>query len=628
MCGISGIVDFNKMISKSILDEMIQTLHHRGPNNHNSIIIENDSYYIGLSHARLSIIDLSESANQPMVYENYHIVFNGEIYNFREIREELIHLGHVFILDSDTEVILHAFAEWGTKCVDRFIGMFAFVIYDKDNRKIYLFRDRAGVKPIYYYYDEDLFLFASELKAICKHPSFKKEIDNQAVALYFKLGTIPSPYSIYKKTLKLKPGHWACLNLDNKTLILEKYWDAQSFYEQDQLNLSYEEAKNQLHSLLKSACQYRMIADVPVGIFLSGGYDSTIVASILQKNTISKLKTFTIGFEEGNNEAPFAKDIAAHIGTDHTEFICTTAEAKELIPQLSFYYDEPFSDSSAIPTMLVSKLAGQKVTVVLSADAGDEQFCGYNSYPLLEAYLKKVNKMKPLANKASGSFLQLASVSLLKKDKISHKLYSLGQMFKKESKYWVSMLHEGMQSAPEKIIEKLLVDRGNPIQAMLTDDSLFHDQISVANLLDYQNYLPNDILVKVDRATMSASIEGREPLLDHRVLEFAARLPMDYKYDGKIKKKILKDIAYEYVPKEIMDRPKTGFTLPIYSWLKGDLSYLLDEYLSRESLKSTKIFNVDFTLELLNSFRNNKLRDESIIWKILQFQMWHRCWIN
>jgi len=628
MCGISGVVDFDKKTSKDVLDRMIQTLHHRGPDNHNSIVIKADECVIGMSHARLSIIDLSEGANQPMTFKNYHIVFNGEIYNFREIREELLKLGHIFNLDSDTEVILHSFAEWGVKCVDRFIGMFAFVIYDNISKKVFLVRDRAGVKPLYYYFNGKLFIFASELKAICEHPAFKKQIDKEAVSLYFKYGAIPAPYSIYKDTYKLKPGCLISLNITNKSILEQEYWSAQSFYEAPKLKLSYGEAKEELHTLLKSAFNYRMVADVPVGIFLSGGYDSTAVAAILQKNSSKKLKTFTIGFEEGNNEAPFAKEIANYIGTDHTEFICTSKEAKELVSELSFYYDEPFSDSSAIPTMLVSKLASQQVTVVLSADAGDEQFCGYNSYPLLDSYISKILKFKPFINRFSGAILKTASRFLFKKDTVSHKLDSVVEMSKKRSKYWTSMLHEGMQSAPKNVVKKLLKNSQYPNAKMLTDDSGFSDPLSVANLLDYKNYLSNDILVKVDRATMSASIEGREPLLDHRILEFAARLPMTYKYDGSVSKKILKDIVYDYVPKDIMDRPKTGFTLPIYSWLRGDLSYLLDDYFSTEALEKSATFNIDYTLELLSLFKNNKLRDDSLIWKILQFQMWHRYWMD
>jgi len=628
MCGICGIIKFNGIVDPIDLSNMIGTLSHRGPDNTSISILKNEKASIGFAHARLSIIDLSEEANQPMVYSKYHIVFNGEIYNFREIRDELIKFGHKFILDSDTEVILHAFEEWGTKCVDHFIGMFVFVIYDADHNKVYFFRDRAGIKPLFYYFKNDMLIFGSELKVLMAHPEFKKEINSASVGLYFKFGFVPSPLSIFKDTYKLNPGSFATLSLNNKEISYEKYWSVETFYNKSKSPKKYEEAREELHNLLISSCEYRMVADVPVGVFLSGGYDSTAVAAILAKNNRGKLKTFTIGFEEGNNEAPFAKEIAEFLGTEHTEFICTTKEAQDLIPDLPYYYDEPFADSSAIPTMLVSKLAKKHVTVALSADAGDELFCGYNGYRSIDRNIKTLAKFSWLNDRVTSFILASLSIFLKRESFLSHKINSLISILKVKGEQRVSVLHEQMQSLSSNTFKGLLRNIDYPENVLVENGSLFNDSLSVAMAIDYKNYLQNDILTKVDRATMSASLEGREPFVDHRILEFSAQLPIEYKFDGIQTKRILKDIVHKYIPKAMMDRPKTGFSLPIYSWLRDDLSFLLEEYLNDKALEETGIFNISYVDSLLVQFKNRKLHDESIIWKILQFQMWFKLWIH
>ena len=361
----------------------------------------------GLGHRRLSIIDLSNAASQPMQFENLYIVFNGEIYNYNEIRDELIAKGHQFSTHSDTEVILHAFKEWGNKCVDRFIGMFAFVIYDKLQQKVFCVRDRAGVKPFFWYHKKGLFLFASELKAFHQHPGFEKEMNTDAVAAFMQYGYVPTPHCIFNDTYKLQPGHTLTLDLQTEKIAIEKYWDVLDFYNKPKLTISLPDAITETERILEKAFQYRMVADVPVGVFLSGGYDSTCVTALLQKNSTSKINTFTIGVhDKGLNEAPFAKATADHLGTNHTEYYCTSHEALEIVPDLPFYYDEPFADSSAIPTTLVSKLARQKVTVALSADAGDEIFAGYNKYDYIARVKNKIDKVPSPLRKGVAAMMQ------------------------------------------------------------------------------------------------------------------------------------------------------------------------------------------------------------------------------
>ena len=391
MCGIAGFVDFNGNSSIEILKKCTDALAHRGPDGSGYEIFENASVQIGLGHRRLSIIDLSSSASQPMKYKNFHIIFNGEIYNYAEIKKSLEGLGHSFITHSDTEVILHAWEQWGSKMLQQFIGMFVLIIYDHDNNKLFACRDRAGVKPFNWYWKDGLFLFGSELKAILQHPAFTKEINLDGVAAFMQFGYVPAPHCIFKNIQKLKPGHFLTVNITTREIKTEQYWNVYDHYNKPPLKLDFTEAKEETEKILLKAFQYRMVSDVPVGVFLSGGYDSTCVTALLQKNSTQKIKTFTIGIPNaGMDEAPFAKATANYLGTDHTEYYCTEKEALEIVPQLSYYYDEPFADSSAIPTTLVSKIAREQVTVALSADAGDEIFAGYERYGYIMKYGKKV----------------------------------------------------------------------------------------------------------------------------------------------------------------------------------------------------------------------------------------------
>jgi len=629
MCGIAGFIDFRKNLDESDLRGMVQTLHHRGPDDNGLEMISTPNVNLGFAHARLSIIDLTSGGSQPMSFGTLKIVFNGEIYNYEEIKEELVELGHQFLSSSDTEVILHAFAQWGVECIDKFIGMFAFVLYDEKSKEVHFVRDRAGVKPLYYYWNKDVLLFASELKALYTIPAFEKEIDSKSLLSYFDFGYVPAPYTIFKNCHKLQAGARMVLNLENKTQQHESYWTASSFYELPKLDLSYTEAKSELKELLISACKYRMVADVPVGVFLSGGYDSTAVTAILQKENPEPLKTFTIGFEEGNNEAPFAKDIANYLGTSHTEYICTTKEGQDIIPDLPYYYDEPFADSSAIPTTLVSKIAREQVTVALSADGGDEVFCGYNVYPGLQKNLKRMAKIPASLKSSAAVFAQLAAKLPMLDDKQRSHLLAVSSSVNADQWKESANLFQRIQSLPLIYKDKILDKK------TLAHESGYHmrhpgiiNHMEHAMALDYRMYLQDDILTKVDRASMSVSLEGREPLLDHRILEFAAQLPLEYKYDGIETKRILKDIVHDYIPKHMMDRPKAGFSLPIYRWLESDLSYLLDEYLNENALAESGLFDVNFNLNQVKMFKEGKLYFSVYIWRLLMFQLWYAKWMR
>jgi asparagine synthase (glutamine-hydrolysing) len=629
MCGITGFIDFSKKQNQSTLENMVQTLKHRGPNNNGALLYKDEFAFVGLGQTRLAIIDVSNDGNQPMQYKHLSIVFNGEIYNYKEIKRELIQLGHKFSSNSDTEVILHAFEEWKTECVHKFIGMFAFVIYDKNNNNIYAYRDRAGVKPFFYYKKNGVFMFASELKAFHEHPSFEKKIDIGALNSYFDYGYVPSPYCIFEDTHKLDPGHFLEFNLRKNELKVTEYWNSDTFYSMPQLTLDYNEAKSELITLLKSAYNYRMVSDVPVGVFLSSGYDSTSVAAILQDTSSSKIKTFTIGFESGNNEAPHAKENAAYMGTDHHEYYCTEKEAKGIIHDLPFYYDEPFGDSSAIPTTLVSQFAKKEVTVALSADGGDEVFCGYNSYLDLDGKMNSIKKipnfLRPMLKKTLTVGGRLTGNS---KQALKHKLISLSESLNdNDFNMALDIFHKSKQ-LPKHFKLKFIRQKVNELKSPFDiNDKVHHSIMEMLMAVDYKTYLPNDILTKVDRATMSVSLEGREPLLDHRILEFAARLPLSYKFDGVTTKRILKDVTHDYVPKKMMDRPKTGFSLPISKWLRQDLSYLIEEHLSEKSLAISGLFNEKYVAKQVELFKEEKFHYVTFIWKLLMFQMWYKKWM-
>jgi len=633
MCGITGFVDFKKQTSLQVLEEMTNTLAHRGPDGSGTQEIATNNATIGFGHRRLAIIDLSEHGKQPMKFQENWICFNGEIYNFQEIKNELSQLGHSFTSGSDTEMILHAYNVWGAKCLDRFIGMFAFVIYDASKKELLMARDRAGVKPFFYYWKNDLFLFASELKAFHKHPNFEKKINKDAVAAFMQYGNVPTPHCIFEDCAKLKPGCFAILNLENQSIRQEQYWNVYDAYNQPKIEIPFSEAKRETEKIIQSACNYRMVADVPVGVFLSGGYDSSIVTALLQKERTEKLKTFTIGVPDiGLNEAPYAKDIAKHLDTDHTEYTCTEKEAFELIPEIPYYYDEPFADSSAIPTTLVSKIARKEVTVAISADAGDEVFAGYNRYDYMLRYGKKLNAIPGFIRKTASAAMSVVpadKIPILKSKYNFHNRYEKLKGILKDPSTENIMLNLSQQFT-DKALQQLMSTNFTTLSTSYQSKELqeeFGTPLSYMMAIDYQTYLVDDILQKVDRATMTASLEGREPLLDHRVIEWAAKLPNDFKYHNGIKKYILREIAHQYIPKELLDRPKMGFAIPIGKWLQNDLRELLESYLNEKNIVAQGIFDWNEVNQLKTAFLNGKTEYELKIWYLLMFEMWWEKWM-
>lgn len=626
MCGLSGFVDFTKESNIEILNKMVATLGHRGPDDSGGELYDSEYANVGFGHNRLSIIDLSKAGHQPMNFGKYSILLNGEIYNYSEIKNDLIVLGHKFVSETDTEVVLHAFAEWGENSVKKFIGMFAFVILDSNLNELTIIRDRAGVKPLYYYWENDLFLFASELKAFHKHPRFIKKINKSAVFQYFDLGFVPSPNCIFENSKKLNPGHILKLDFKTKSIELKKYWDVVDVYRLPKLNVSYDKALDEVEKLLQSACEYRMVADVPVGVFLSGGYDSSLVTAMLQKNRKDKLKTFTIGFADGTDEIPFAKEIAKYIGTDHTDYYCTTKEAQDIITTLPFYYDEPFADSSAIPTILVSKLARKDVTVALSADGGDEIFAGYTYYNTYLNNIETLSKLPKFLFKVSGKILSFLSFFIINFN-LKRKLIAISNVLQSDKDKLAQNLQKNYFLIEKTQVNKLLNLKRKDQKLIFDDDfSKCNDNLSAALAIDYSFYMQNDILTKVDRATMAVALEGREPFLDHRIIEYVAQLPSDFKIKDT-QKRILKDILHRYIPKTLMDRPKNGFVIPIDSWLKKDLAFLLDENLSERCLSETGLFNNEYVKRLRRDFDQNKLNNSTMIWKLLQFQLWYKEWM-
>lgn len=630
MCGITGFIDFNSASSEFDLEQMTHSLEHRGPDGFGTFIHGTAHYKIGLGHRRLSILELSELGKQPMNWNHFTIVFNGEIYNFSEVKVELEKLGHTFISESDTEMILHAYGEWGEKCLDRFIGMFAFVIYDAEKEEIFAARDRAGVKPLFVYQNNGLFLFSSELKAFHKHPDFEKKISIPAVQAYLQYGSVPTPHCIFDYCTKLNPGHFIKTSLRNFQPVPVQYWNVYDYYNKPKLDIPVEEAKEQTESLLKSACEYRMVSDVPVGVFLSGGYDSTCVTALLQKDRTEALRTFTISVPDiGLNEAPYAKSISELLQTNHTETECSAKEAIDLIAELPFFYDEPFADSSAIPTTLVSKIAKQHVTVALSADGGDEVFAGYNRYEMILKYGDKLNKIPSFARKRLAGIMDLVpanSIPVLKSK------YNFAQRYEKTK----SILRNASDRNIMLSVSQLFTD--DQINALSTHSfekltSYFdsteltnYSPLAFAQAMDYQTYLLDDILQKVDRASMAVSLESREPLLDHRIIEYAAQLPDHLKFRDGSKKWLLKEIVHQYIPKAVMDRPKMGFAIPIESWLKNELRDLLETYLSEQRISETGLFHWTEIERLKTSFLNGRKEFGVKIWYLLSFMMWYERW--
>jgi asparagine synthase (glutamine-hydrolysing) len=635
MCGITGFVDFNQKSDSAILRVMTDALEHRGPDSSGYEFFSNQLSQVGLGHRRLSILDLSENGNQPMFSscKNYAIILNGEIYNYRDLKNELKKYGFSFSSGTDTEVILNSYIKWGTDCVSKFIGMFAFSIYDRKKERLLIFRDRAGVKPLYYYWRNNLFLFASELKCFHKNPYFEKKVDYDSFALFMQYGYIPFPYSIFKHTYKVRPGYFIEINLKNQCIDEHKYWDVIDCYNKPKLKIDEPELIEEIERVLISSFNYRMVSDVPVGVFLSGGYDSSTVTALIAAHSAHSLKTFTIGFEEdGFNEAPHAKIVSDILGTDHYEYMCTAKEAINIIPQLPFYYDEPFGDSSAIPTILLSRFAKKKVKVALSADGGDEIFAGYSKYGhTLNAY----NKMEYLPyfirliiSKSIGLSSRLGIESLLNKESFDRRLHKVHDMLL--SKDIISAMKNTSKQLTDRDLDLLLKSHYNKQGFSYNDYKLLNpsnDSINKMLAIDYKTYLIDDILVKIDRASMSVGLEGRDPFIDHRIIELLARVDGNVKYKGNNLKYLLKGITHKYIPEKIMKRPKAGFEIPISNWLKNELKDLLLSSINEKTLSNNNFFNKKEVISLRDSYLQGRNVKIEKLWFILMFQLWEKQWL-
>lgn len=631
MCGICGIIDYKRSISFEEVQKMLKPMSHRGPDDNGCEVYSQENCMVGLGHVRLSIIDLSKLGHQPMVYDNLTIVFNGEIYNYKEIRQELLSQGHFFKSNSDTEVILHSFKEWGMQCVHKFIGMFAFAIYDSSDGKVYLCRDRAGVKPLYYYQDGTRFAFSSELKGILSIEGIDTTIDEESLAYFIQLGYIPLDKCILANANKLEAGHWLIFDTSTSDTCKKKYWDIDDFYNMPKITIPYGDAKEELKSILKSAFGYRMISDVSVGVFLSGGIDSSLVASILTKELGHSLKTFTIGFRQGPNEAPDAEIIAKYLGTNHQSYYCTTQDVQDIIPGLPYFFDEPCADISAIPTTLVSKITGRDVKVALSADGGDEIFAGYYSYEYLSKCMPKFRMLHRIRKMVDIPYY--AILPLVPQKRTAYR--------------WIMDTIQGYCRSNDSSVKGLLSNtarwdrrqyrkvRGLNYNCEKTFDyiSVPSDSVEYAMSYDFKINMRELLCTKVDRASMSVSLEVREPMLDHRIAEFGARLPIEFKYCDGVKKRILKDIIYDYLPKPVIDKPKKGFNISLDSWLRSDLKGYVYDNLTVSGLSETG-FNAKQVRKMLDNYMKGyhygyAYRGYSnLIWRFLQYQLWYNMWIK
>lgn len=650
MCGIAGFIDGLGAGSEATLRaqalKMVVRLSHRGPD-HGDAWADSRSG-VGLGHRRLSIVDLSSAGHQPMISKSgrFVVVFNGEIYNFSDLRLELQEKGHEFWGTGDTEVLLAAIEEWGPeRAAQSSIGMFAFALWDRSERELWLFRDRVGEKPLYYGWCGGAFVFASELKAILAHPRWSADIDRDAMALYLRHGYIPAPHSIYRNIKKLLPGHFT--RIDTRALATHTsraipYWSARDLVEKCLTQIfegSDEEAETEFESLLRDSVRRQMVTDVPHGAFLSGGIDSSTIVALMQLESSKPIRTFTIGFnEQAFNEATYAKEVAQHLGTAHTELYLTPGQVMEVIPKLPSLFDEPFADSSQIPTYLVSQLAQQNVTVALTGDGGDELLGGYNRYLLSERIWEMTSRvpyparsviaraLKAVPVSAWDSFCQVGQIGMkvlprilqtsINGDRIHRAAHLLSRRDQADLYYSCVSNFDDPSSLVMGAREPwtILKDRlAWPSIANFTQRMMY---------LDLLSYLPDDILVKVDRASMGVSLETRVPFLDHRLIEFCWRLPMKFKIRGAESKWLLRRVLEKRVPKRLIDRPKMGFGVPIDRWLRGPLRQWANDMLSESRLKREGYFNPGPIGKIWKEHSKGNRNWHPQLWSILMFQSW------
>lgn len=643
MCGIAGFLDNSQTLTNddraTIIGKMGETIIHRGPDDGDSWC--DISAGVGLTHRRLSILDLSAAGHQPMLSEGgrYVIVFNGEIYNHLALRQELEISVNNWKGHSDTETLLAAIAVWGLDvALQKCVGMFAFALWDREARVLTLARDRLGEKPLYYGVQNGIFLFGSELKALRAHPAFVGEIDRDVLALYMRYNYIPTPYSIYKGVQKLVPGSYLQINATFDTQ-LKTYWSASEIALAGQNNLfigDETEAKLELERLLKQSINGQMMADVPLGAFLSGGVDSSTIVALMQAQSTRPVKTFTIGFhEQGYNEAEYAHAVAKHLGSEHTELYVSPEQAMAVIPMLPQIYDEPFADSSQIPTWLVSKLAREHVTVSLSGDGGDELFGGYNRYCHGQTIWKKLERLPlPMRSMMAGLMTGVSpdrwnqgfsAIGALLPAKLRYanpgdKLHKLAGVLRCQSP---EILYQGLVSFWDEP-ESVVLASHEPT-TILTDRSRWPeltDYVEWMMALDVQTYMPDDILVKVDRAAMSLSLETRVPFLDHRLVEFAWRLPLSLKIQNRQGKHLLRQVLYDHVPKSMIERPKMGFGIPLDSWLRGPLREWAESLLNERRLIQEGFFNPIPIRNKWQEHLSGQRNWQYHLWGVLMFQAW------
>ncbi len=638
MCGIVGYWD-KRGANTAVVEQMALRIQHRGPDGAGVWLSQSGD--LAMAHRRLAIIDLSSAGHQPMVSPcgRFTLVFNGEIYNHLELRVDLEREGGHFAWrgHSDTETLLAALRHWGVeKTLQRLNGMFAFALWDNAERSLFLARDRMGEKPLYYGNNSGCFFFASELKSFKAHPHWQADIDRNALALYMRHNNVPAPWSIYQGIKKLPPAHFVVIcEAGQQVSEPHCYWNLAEIAEQGaamQAKGDSEALVNELDTLLRVAVDSRMTADVPLGAFLSGGFDSTMVAALMQAQSSRPVKTFTIGFhEQGYNEAVHAKAVARHLGTDHTELYVTPEETMAVISRLPTIWDEPFSDSSQIPTLLVSELAQKYVTVSLSGDGGDELFCGYNRYTQGYQIWRRLQLLPGPLRQLIGSLMQIFPGRPLERlfsflpirfqiPHLADRLPKLAEVVKEKSggSYYHRLISHWNE--PDRLVLGAIEPQtlfNRPEQHPRLVD--FREQMMY---LDSMTYLPDDILTKVDRASMAVSLEARVPLLDHRVVEFAWRVPMSLKYrDGK-GKWLLREVLYRYVPRELMERPKMGFGVPIEHWLCGPLREWAEELLGERRLLEEGFFDPVPIRKMWHEHVTGKRRWHYYLWDVLMFQAW------
>ena len=640
MCGITGFwhLRTKALDPQQLIDQMTKSLYHRGPNDQGTWI--DPQIGIALGQRRLSIVDLSPLGHQPMISTcgRYVIVFNGEIYNASDIKQSLEERSCHIEGHSDTRILLEAISEWGLDHTLTLInGMFAIALWDRTSQTLYFIRDRLGVKPLYWVIDQEIVLFGSELKSLHQHPNWNPHINPAGIASILRYNYIAEETCIYDKVRKVKPATMVIIKANHEPEVVS-YWSshktARQFANNSTLPVSFEEAKQNLHLLLDDSVRLRMVADVPVGAFLSGGIDSSLVVALMQKQSPRPIKTFSIGFTDQDfNEAPFAKKVAQHLKTDHYEVYLEPNEAFDILEKIPYHFDEPFADVSQIPTYLVSRLAKQQVDVVLSGDGGDELFAGYNRY----IYADKLWSMMRLLPRPIRQIIGKLGGKLPQ-----NLLHSLGKISKiPQFSHKVQRLFSLLDSANSlDLYNKILMTNDRSAQLMNTSygmggmhedpfsyDKTGLDYTTLMQLNDIDTYLCGDILTKVDRATMAHGLEGREPLLDYRLVEFAFGLPLSYKMEGGKGKKILREILYDYVPKALVERPKMGFGVPIGQWLRDNSRF---RQWACDLIHSRSVQDLDLNHTAIQKLwiqhTTNQANHQYALWGILMLLSWHQRW--